>query len=48
MNQRGALSINKEKIPNPDRLITQDDFIKQKYLVVQKGKKNYYLIKIKS
>lgn len=44
----GGVSINKEKISSIDRLLTRDDFIKQKYLVVQKGKKNYYLIKIKS
>ncbi len=43
----GGLSINKEKISSLDRRITGEDFIKHKYLLVQKGKKNYYLIKIK-
>ena len=40
----GGLSINKKKITDPDHQITSDDFIKNKYLLVQKGKKNYYLI----
>ncbi|MCP4310995.1 MAG: tyrosine--tRNA ligase [Bacteroidetes bacterium] len=44
----GGVSINKQKVSNIDHRITGDDFINNKYLLVQKGKKNYYLIKIKS
>ncbi|MFO7669104.1 MAG: tyrosine--tRNA ligase [Bacteroidales bacterium] len=43
----GGVSINKEKISSADHRITAADFINNKYLLVQKGKKNYYLIKIK-
>lgn len=43
----GGVSINKQKLSNTEQRITGDDFIKGKYLLVQKGKKNYYLIRIK-
>ncbi len=43
----GGVSLNKEKISDPERRITKDDFIKNKYLIIQKGKKNYYLIRVK-
>ena len=38
----GAVSINKTKI-SIDIMISLDDFLKNKYLVIQKGKKNYAL-----
>jgi tyrosyl-tRNA synthetase len=40
----GGVSLNKEKIDDPTRTITPADLIAGKYLLVQKGKKNYYLI----
>ncbi len=40
----GGVSVNKEKITDPAQLITQEDLIREKFLVAQKGKKNYYLI----
>ncbi len=40
----GGLMINKQKVTDPEMRITQGGFIKGKYLLVQKGKKNYYLI----
>lgn len=43
----GGVSINKEKIGNPEQRVTTKDFINGKYLLVQKGKKNYYLIRVK-
>lgn len=43
----GGLSINKQKITDPDQRISGKDFLNHKYLLVQKGKKNYYLIRIK-
>ena len=43
----GALSLNKEKLAS-DRPITAEDLIDEKYLLVQRGKKNYYLVKIKN
>jgi tyrosyl-tRNA synthetase len=42
----GGLMVNKEKVSDPDRMLGPDDFINGKYLIVQKGKKNYYLIKL--
>jgi tyrosyl-tRNA synthetase len=44
--QGGGLSINKEKINNPDMVIDPELLLNNKYLLVQKGKKNYYLIRI--
>ena len=46
MIQSNAISINKEKI-SLSHTISSKDFIKEKYLLVQKGKKNYYIIVLK-
>ena len=43
----GGVSINKQKVADPEQRITKDDFINSRYLLVQKGKKNYYLIRVK-
>lgn len=43
----GGVSINKEKLTDPDRNMTGQDLIKNKYLLVQKGKKNYFLIRVR-
>ncbi len=47
MVQGGGVSLNKEKLEAFDRQITADDLIDGKYLLVQRGKKNYYLIIVK-
>ncbi|GGK67704.1 tyrosine--tRNA ligase [Rufibacter glacialis] len=44
MIQNGGVSINRQKVGKPDEALSQD-FLQGKYLVVQKGKKNYYLVK---
>jgi tyrosyl-tRNA synthetase len=44
--QGGGLSINKEKIEDPDMLIRSESLLNNKYLLVQKGRKNYYLLKV--
>ena len=44
--QGGGLSINKEKIENPDNLLGQESLLNNKYLLIQKGKKNYFLIRV--
>jgi len=44
--QGGGLSINKEKIEDPDMLIKSESLLNNKYLLVQKGRKNYYLLKV--
>ena len=44
MVQGGGVSLNKEKVADPQRAVTAADLIAGKYLLVQKGKKNYYLV----
>jgi tyrosyl-tRNA synthetase len=46
MVQGGGLSINKQKVENPDMIIDTGLLLNNKYLLVQKGKKNYYLLRI--
>ena len=43
----GGVSLNKEKLTAFDRIVTADDLIDGKYLLVQKGKKNYSLVIVK-
>ena len=45
MIQNGGISINRKKVPGQDFSITSDLLLHKKYLLVQKGKKNYYLVK---
>ena len=45
--QGGGVSLNKEKLSAFDKTITEDDLLDGKYLLVQRGKKNYYLITVK-
>jgi tyrosyl-tRNA synthetase len=40
----GGTSINKQKIDNPESVIDSSSLINGKYILAQKGKKNYYLI----
>ena len=42
--QGGGVSLNKEKLAAPDQEITAADLLDVKYLLVQRGKKNYYLL----
>ena len=42
--QGGGVSLNKEKLAAFDQVITTADLLDEKYLLVQRGKKNYYLI----
>ena len=45
--QGGGVSLNKEKLTAFDRTVSADDLIDDKYLLVQRGKKNYFLITVK-
>lgn len=45
--QGGGVSLNKEKLSAFDKIITEEDLVDGKYLLVQRGKKNYYLITVK-
>jgi tyrosyl-tRNA synthetase len=40
----GGLSINKARVNDPEKILERTDLINGKYLLVQKGKKNYFLI----
>ena len=42
--QGGGVSLNKEKLTAFDQVITTADLLDEKYLLVQRGKKNYYLL----
>ena len=42
--QGGGVSVNKEKLTAFDEIITTDRLIGGKYLLVQRGKKNYFLL----
>ena len=44
MIQGGGVSLNKEKVSDIQRVITAEDLIAEKYILVQRGKKNYYLV----
>lgn len=43
--QGGGLSINRKKVDNLQFAINSNLLLHEKYLLVQKGKKNYYLVK---
>ena len=47
LTQGGGVSLNKEKLAAFDQEINSDDLIDGKYLLVQRGKKNYFLIIVK-
>ena len=44
LTQGGGVSLNKEKVTAPDQMVTEADLIDDKYLLVQQGKKKYYLV----
>jgi tyrosyl-tRNA synthetase len=44
--QGGGLSLNKVNIENPEMKIGREFLLNNKYLLVQKGKKNYFLIRV--
>jgi len=46
MIQGGGIRINKEKIESFDLMITSQHLINNKYILIQKGKNNYYLCSV--
>ncbi len=46
MIQGGGVSINKEKLADPNESLSMN-LLQGKYLLVQKGKKNYFIIEVK-
>ena len=46
MLQGGGVAINKEKIDSEEMLVTNEHLINNEFIVIQKGKKNYFLIQL--
>ena len=44
MVQGGGVSVNKEKVADPYAQMSTDMLLNDKYILVQKGKKNYFLL----
>ena len=44
LTQGGGVSLNKERLTDPGRLVTQSDLLAGKYLLVQQGKKRHALL----
>lgn len=42
----GGVAINKEKADSPEITIKEDDLLNNKYILIQRGKKNYYILKV--
>ncbi|RZL05490.1 MAG: tyrosine--tRNA ligase [Pedobacter sp.] len=42
--QAGGVSINREKLASPADILTSTSLLNNKFIIAQKGKKNYYLI----
>jgi tyrosyl-tRNA synthetase len=42
--QSGGVNVNKEKLEDQDEVIAESKLLNNKYLLVQKGKKNYFLL----
>lgn len=45
--QANGVSLNKEKIASPDLVIDKSSLLNDKYILIQKGKKNYFIISVK-
>jgi tyrosyl-tRNA synthetase len=43
----GGISINKEKVMDENATVTPKDLLNGKYILVQRGKKNYHLVSVK-
>ncbi|VTQ04623.1 Tyrosine--tRNA ligase [Sphingobacterium daejeonense] len=46
MLQGGGVSLNREKLNDIELVVNTDQLINGKYLIAQRGKKNYYLITV--
>jgi len=42
----GGVFVNKEKVISVDAVLNEELLLNEKYLLIQKGKKNYYLLKV--
>ncbi|MDR0420066.1 MAG: tyrosine--tRNA ligase [Prevotellaceae bacterium] len=41
----GGLSLNKQKVDNVEKTVSSNDLLNKKYILIQKGKKDYFIIK---
>ena len=46
MVQGGGLSMNKEKLADPDMTVNAANLIRERFILIQKGKKQYYLVRV--
>ncbi len=46
MVQGGGVSVNKEKVTDPYAPVSEEMLLNGKYILVQRGKKNYFLLKV--
>ena len=47
MVQNNGVSINKDKVSSIDYQVDEKDIMDDKYILLQKGKKNYYIVNVK-
>ena len=47
LTQGGGVSVNKEKLDDPNKAITTADLLDNKYILAQQGKKKYFLLIVK-
>jgi tyrosyl-tRNA synthetase len=46
MIQNGGVSINRHKVPDVAFTVNDSQLLHNQYLLIQKGKKNYYLVQV--
>ena len=46
MIQGGGVSIDKEKVTDINAMVGEESLLNGKYILAQRGKKNYYIIKV--
>jgi tyrosyl-tRNA synthetase len=44
--KQNAISVNKEKISDEEYKITEADLINDKFVLLQRGKKNYFVLRV--
>ena len=42
--RNGGVSLNKQKVSDEQQTLSQDELIAGRYILIQRGKKNYYLL----
>ena len=43
--KENSISVNKQKV-NDSKIITKDDLINDQFVLIQRGKKNYFILKV--